>query len=95
MLEKEDIQKLAKLSRLAVDDSEIAELTSHLDGMLHHMEALRALDLSDVEPMTGAENAQTSLREDVPLEGLSEEVAFKNAPESESNYFVIPKVIGA
>ena len=94
MLNKEDVLKLGKLSRLSLEESEIPQIQAHLDQMLTHMEALKALDLSDVEPMTGVEDGAMVLREDIPVEGLSHEEAFKNAPEVESDHFVIPKVIG-
>lgn len=94
MLEREDILKLAKLSRLSVDEADIPAMAKHLDGMLGHMEALRALDLSNVEPMTGVEDGAMVLREDVPVQGFTLEQAFKNAPEMENDHYVIPKVIG-
>lgn len=95
MLEREDVLKLAKLSRLSVSEEEIPGLVKHLDGMLAHMESLRSLDLSAVEPMTGIEDGVMELREDVPVQGLSSEEAFRNAPEMEAEHFVIPKVIGS
>ena len=94
MLEREEVLKLAKLSRLSVSEEDIPALKGHLDKMLTQMEALKALNLSDVEPMTGVENGATILREDVPVQGFSLEEAFANAPAVENDHFAIPKVIG-
>ncbi|MCF0221169.1 MAG: Asp-tRNA(Asn)/Glu-tRNA(Gln) amidotransferase subunit GatC [Fibrobacter sp.] len=94
MLEREEVLKLAKLSRLSVSEEDIPALKGHLDKMLNQMEALKALNLSDVEPMTGVENGATILREDVPVQGFSLEEAFANAPAVENDHFAIPKVIG-
>ena len=94
MLEREEVLKLAKLSRLEVAESDIESVKGHLDKMLNHLEALKALDLSDVEPMTAVENGATILREDVPVQGFSLEKAFMNAPAVENDHFAIPKVIG-
>jgi len=94
MLEREEVLKLAKLSRLSVSEEEIPALKGHLDKMLNHLETLKALDLSNVEPMTGVENDATILREDVPMQGFSLEQAFANAPAVENDHFAIPKVIG-
>ena len=91
MLEREEVLKLAKLSRLEVAEEDIESVKGHLDKMLNHLEAL---DLSDVEPMTAVENGATILREDVPVQGLSLEKAFMNAPAVENDHFAIPKVIG-
>ncbi len=94
MLSKEEILKIAKLSRLKLSDADIESFSGRLDELLHHMEDLKALDLSDVSPMTGVEDAPTVLREDIPQPSLSHEQAFANAPDVENDHFVIPKVIG-
>lgn len=94
MLENSEVLKLAKLSRLSISEDEIPAVKGHLDQMLNHLDALKALDLSNVEPMTAVENGATILREDVPMQGLSLEKAFSNAPAVENDHFAIPKVIG-
>ena len=63
MLESEEVLKLAKLSRLSISEEEIPAIKGHLDKMLDHLDALKALDLSHVEPMTAVENGETILRE--------------------------------
>ena len=65
MLEREEVLKLAKLSRLEVAEGDIEAVKGHLDKMLDHLEALKALDLSNVEPMTAVENGSLS---SVPVE---------------------------
>lgn len=94
MLSKDEILKIAKLSRLKISEADMESVSSRLDELLRYMEDLKALDLSGVEPMTGVEDAPTVLREDVPQPSLSHEQAFANAPEVENDHFVIPKVIG-
>lgn len=94
MLEREEVLKLAKLSRLSIAEEDIPSMKAHLDGMLNHMEALKALDLSNVEPMTAFDNGVTILREDEPVTGFSLDEAFANAPAVENDHFAIPKVIG-
>lgn len=94
MLQREEVLKLAKLSRLEVQEADIEQVKTHLDKMLEHMEALKSLDLSHVEPMTAVDNGTTVLREDTPVQGFSLEEAFMNAPAVENDHFAIPKVIG-
>ncbi|HHX14960.1 MAG TPA: Asp-tRNA(Asn)/Glu-tRNA(Gln) amidotransferase subunit GatC [Fibrobacter sp.] len=93
MLERDDILNLAKLSRLTLSEEDLESVSAHLGNILSHMEALRGLDLKNVEPMTGVENESTVLREDVPQPSLTPEQVFRNAPKVEDNHFVIPKVI--
>ncbi|MBR2075719.1 MAG: Asp-tRNA(Asn)/Glu-tRNA(Gln) amidotransferase subunit GatC, partial [Fibrobacter sp.] len=71
MLETDEVLKLAKLSRLSISEEEIPAVKGHLDKMLNHLEALKALDLSNVEPMTAVETGETVLREDVPVQGFT------------------------
>ncbi len=94
MLSKEEILKIAKLSRIKLSDADISSFSDRLDELLRYMEDLKSLDLSNVSPMTGVEDAPTVLREDVPQVSLSHEQAFANAPDVENDHFVIPKVIG-
>ena len=94
MLENDEVLKLAKVSRLSISEEEIPAVKGHLDKMLNHLEALKALDLSNVEPMTAVETGETVLREDVPVQGFTLEQAFANAPAVENDHFAIPKVIG-
>ncbi len=94
MLENDEVLKLAKLSRLSISEEEIPAVKGHLDKMLNHLEALKALDLSNVEPMTAVETGETVLREDEPVQGFTLEQAFANAPAVENDHFAIPKVIG-
>ena len=94
MLENDEVLKLAKLSRLSISEEEIPAVKGHLDKMLNHLEALKALDLSNVEPMTAVETGEPVLREDVPVQGFTLEQAFANAPAVENDHFAIPKVIG-
>ena len=85
MLEREEVLKLAKLSRLSIAEEDIPAIKG--------LEALKALDLSNVEPMTAVENGATILREDVPVQGFTLEQAFANAPAVENDHFAIPKVM--
>jgi aspartyl-tRNA(Asn)/glutamyl-tRNA(Gln) amidotransferase subunit C len=94
MLENKDIQKLAKLSRLEISDVDVESMKGHLEHMLAHLDELRSLDLSGVEPMTSVDEPVTVLRADVPGGCLSHELAFRNAPRVDNDHFVIPKVIG-
>ena len=94
MLERKDILKLAKLSRLELDDADVDSVSTHLGKLLDHMESLRALDLSDVEPMTGAEEAETVLRPDVVVPGVTHEQAALPAPKVDNGHFATPPGMG-
>ncbi len=94
MITLEEMKKLAKLSRLELSDAELELHRAQFGPILGHIDQLRALDLSNVEPLTGVESLAGVLREDVVHPGLDREQAFRNAPSSEAGHFTIPKVIG-
>jgi aspartyl-tRNA(Asn)/glutamyl-tRNA(Gln) amidotransferase subunit C len=57
-----DVLKIAGLARLRLDDTRIASLTSELNGILAHMEALNRVDTSNVTPTAGGGGADDGMR---------------------------------
>ena len=94
MITNEDVLRLGKLSRISIKESEIEGYKQHLEKIVGHMDQLKELDLSDVEPMTRVDDHVTELRADVPGQSLTRKEAFKNAPATGQDHFTIPKVIG-
>ena len=88
----EEIQKLAKLSRLHLDEKEIGKLKESLAEIMGYIDLIKKLDLSDVEPMMLADQKSGKpWRQDSPIPSLSREEAFKNAPSIKDKHFAIPK----
>jgi aspartyl-tRNA(Asn)/glutamyl-tRNA(Gln) amidotransferase subunit C len=92
---REEVLKIAKLSRLSLSDAEVGTMTSQLDAILEHVAQLNALDTKDVVPTTGMAQSRTPLRPDVPRPSLSQEVALANAPRPGGGGFLVPKVLEA
>jgi len=94
MLSDAEMNKLAKLARLSLDEKDRQEFGSQLEKLLSYMENLQKLDLEDVEPMTGFSAGDVPLRKDEAGESLDRESAFANAPQEDQDHFAIPKVMG-
>lgn len=90
----EELRKLCKLARLNPELENLDGLVHHFEKMLSHMDELRSLDLSDVEPLIRLDEIEGHLRQDIASESLKYEQTFANAPVEEFNHFAIPKVIG-
>ena len=88
-----DVKKVAGLSRIYVGKTEAATYARDLSKILDFMVELQDLDCTGVEPMTGVVNKAQRLRADVKKEGGCRALVLQNAPESEENFFVVPKVI--
>ncbi len=90
---KEDVRRIARLARIAVDDSRLEGLAGELNSILHWVEQLGEVDVEGVEPMTSAVDARLELREDAVTAGDDRDGVLANAPKSEEGFFVVPKVV--
>jgi aspartyl-tRNA(Asn)/glutamyl-tRNA(Gln) amidotransferase subunit C len=92
-LSDEDVRRIARLSRLVVEEGELPALRSRLSAVLGYMERLRSLDLSGVEPLTHVGDQVNRLGEDEPGQTLSNEVLMRMAPERMPPFVKVPKVL--
>lgn len=91
---KDDVYYVANLARLQLSDKEAEGLQKDMNKILGYMETLNELDTLDVEPLEHVtEITSTLFRKDEALEPLSHEDALKNAPDADSDYFRVPRVI--
>lgn len=91
---KEDVHYVANLARLQLDDKEAESLKEDMNKILGYIDTLNELDTSNVEPLEHViEITETIYRKDEAGEPLTHEDALKNAPDADSDYFRVPKVI--
>ncbi|WP_138432111.1 Asp-tRNA(Asn)/Glu-tRNA(Gln) amidotransferase subunit GatC [Fodinibius saliphilus] len=90
---KEDVNYVADLARLELTEEETESLTGDMNQILDHIETLEEVDTSDVEPLEHVIELEYRLRDDNAKEPLSHEDALKNAPDADSDYFRVPRVI--
>jgi aspartyl-tRNA(Asn)/glutamyl-tRNA(Gln) amidotransferase subunit C len=87
------IDKLANLARLEFNDSEKEAIKKDLSKILSYVEKLNEIDTTGVEPLIHISDEVNVLRDDVAEETISQQEALKNAPDKNSDYFKIPKVL--
>ena len=87
------VKKIAKLARIKVTDEETKSLEGELSSILTWVEQLNEVDTDDVEPLTSVVETTMKKREDVVTDGGYAQRVTKNAPLSEDNFFVVPKVV--
>jgi aspartyl-tRNA(Asn)/glutamyl-tRNA(Gln) amidotransferase subunit C len=88
-----DVERVARLARLALTGDEEAQMTSQLDAILGYMETLRGLDTEGVEPTTTVVPMGSVLREDEVRPSLDREAALANAPDRDDVFFRVPRII--
>jgi aspartyl-tRNA(Asn)/glutamyl-tRNA(Gln) amidotransferase subunit C len=90
---REEVQHVAKLSRLSFTAPQEERLTEQMNSILTYMEKLNQLDTAGVAPMTHAIQLQNVFRTDDVHDSLEREQSLANAPASDGVNFVVPKVI--
>lgn len=89
-----DVEYVAGLAQLSLDDATKQRLTKELGDILSYIEKLNELDTSSVEPMMHAMQLTNVFRDDVVEPSLPREEALKNAPNTDGEYFLVPRVLG-
>ena len=87
------VRRIAHLARIAVTDDEVPHLQGELNAMLAFVEQLSEVNVDGVEPMTSVTPMAMKQREDVVTDGEIADAIVANAPASEDDYFMVPKVI--
>jgi aspartyl-tRNA(Asn)/glutamyl-tRNA(Gln) amidotransferase subunit C len=88
------VERIARLSRLAISPDEAASLRQHFEKVLAYVAELQALDTRDVDPSHFALDARNVDREDVARPSLPVAEALKNAPQASGPYFAVPRIVG-
>lgn len=87
------VKRVAHLARIRVTDEEAKALRGELNAILGFVEQLNEVDVASVEPMTSVQPMRMKERKDRVTDGFAADDIFANAPASEGQYFVVPKVV--
>ena len=93
MISRQDVEHVARLSRLALSDAEIERMREQLSGILAYIDTLRRLDTANVEPTSHAVPLVNVMRDDEPRSCLSQDEALANAPDRSDVFFRVPRII--
>ena len=93
-LTKEEVLKIAKLSKLSFEDKEIEKFQVELNDIIKYIDMLNEVDKSKVEPLVYINESVNNFREKEEKPSLEIKKVLLNAPESAENAIVVPKVIG-
>ncbi|HXF66995.1 MAG TPA: Asp-tRNA(Asn)/Glu-tRNA(Gln) amidotransferase subunit GatC [Burkholderiales bacterium] len=89
----EEVQRIAQLARVAINEAEAQEVLSQINDILGLIARMQAVDTRGVEPMSHVLEVTQRLREDAVTEG-DQRAAFQAlAPHVEGGLYLVPKVI--
>ena len=92
-LSPDDVRRIARLARIALQSAESAAVAERLNGVLKMVEQIRRVDTSGVEPMAHAQDVVQPLREDSVTETDQRERYQAVAPAVEEGLYLVPKVV--
>jgi aspartyl-tRNA(Asn)/glutamyl-tRNA(Gln) amidotransferase subunit C len=92
-IERQQVEQLAHLARIALDESTLSRTTRSLADVLALIDQLQAVDTTGIEPMAHPLDAVQRLRADVVTEPDQRDVLQAIAPAVQDGLFLVPKVI--
>ena len=93
MISRDDVAHVARLARLALTDAELERMREQLNAILAHIDALRAVDTTGVEPTSHAVPQFNVMRDDEPRPCFPPEDMLANAPDRAGDFFRVPRII--
>ena len=92
-MDKNQVKKIAKLSRISLDEKKLESLSKDLSSILNFVEELNKLDTHKIEPLTSIIDKTLEPRSDKIDDGKIKDQILKNSPEKNEEFFIVPKVI--
>lgn len=93
MINKDVVEKVAKLSRLNLEEAEIAQYADQLNQIFDTMAGLQQIDTEGVTPLAHVLPIENVFREDEVGECFTQENVLANAPEQSDGMFQVPKIV--
>ncbi|RJQ30036.1 Asp-tRNA(Asn)/Glu-tRNA(Gln) amidotransferase subunit GatC [Candidatus Parcubacteria bacterium] len=90
-ISKAEVEHLAELSRIELDDKEKTSLQNDLENILSYFDELKALNTDAILPKTGGALTMNELRVDSTDTRVPGDVV-QSFPEREGNLLKVPKV---
>jgi len=89
----DDVRKVARLARLAVNEQEVQTAHAQLSNIFGLIEEMQAVDTTGIAPMSHAQDVTQRLREDAVTETNQRELFQSIAPQVEAGLYLVPQVI--
>ena len=90
---KQDVEHIAALAQLSLDEGTKARLVREMDEILGYVDKLNELDTSSIEPTMHALEMTNVYRDDVVAPSVGRESALMNAPKTDGEYFLVPRIL--
>ena len=88
-----DVYRIADLARIEIQTDEAEAVLEQLSNIFNLIEQMQAVDTTNVEPMSHAQDMKSRLRQDAITEADQRELFQSIAPQVEAGLYLVPKVI--
>lgn len=92
-ISREDVHYVANLAQLSLDADAEDRLVREMGDILSYMDKLNELNTDGVEPMMHVMEVSNVFRDDDLGTSLDRDTAFKNAPKTDGEYFIVPRIL--
>lgn len=92
-IDKSTVEKLAHLARLEFSEKEKEDMVQDMDKILAFVDKISELDLENVKPLVYLTEEENVMRKDEVITQVTKDEALKNAPDKDTDYFRVPKVL--
>ena len=92
-VDADTVRRIGRLARIRITEDEVAAYEGELNAILGFVEQLDEVDVEGVEPTTSVTPMTLRCREDAVTDGGYADRIIANAPISEDNFFMVPKVV--
>ncbi len=84
---------IAHLARLQFAEGEKENIRQEMQNMVSFVEKLNEIDTNGVQPLMIMSNTIQQPRKDIAKNGNTKAEGLINAPQTDGDYFMVPKVI--
>ena len=92
-IDKNTINKIARLSRIKLEDKESEDYIKDLNSILDWVEQLNEVNTDNIEPLSNISSSILPKRDDVSKDINSSDEILENAPDKLEGFFAVPKVV--
>lgn len=92
-LDRNEVEKIAHLARIALDEADVPATTAKLSGILALIDKMQAVDTCGVEPLAHPLETTQRLRADQVTETNQRDAYQQIAPATEAGLYLVPRVI--
>ncbi|AKC96077.1 Asp-tRNA(Asn)/Glu-tRNA(Gln) amidotransferase subunit GatC [Sneathia vaginalis] len=93
MLSREEVLKIAKLSKLEFNEEELVDMEKSLNEIFDYIKQINEVDVTGVEPLYNVLELKDRTRQDIVNNTEKKEDFLANAPKKDEEFVILPKIV--